>query len=634
MEKIIEKTVETKVSLATCVDAEQEQEEQQQLTAVEDGLSIGPYQILETIGSGGMGIVYKVRHKGAGTILAMKVLKQELTADPINVKRFQQELKTASLINHPNVLPVFDSGVTDGGCPYLVMEYLDGYTLEEILQEEGFLDLERFIHIFTQVCDALCVAHEKRIIHRDLKPSNIMITTSDSDFELVKVLDFGIARVFQKAAKDGARLTQLGDVLGSPLYMSPEQCLSQKLDERSDIYALGVVMYEALTGTSPFPGENAVEIIMAHLQKRPAPMNVVRPDFNIPPELENLVFTCLEKEVSLRPERLQDVSAELQRLSQSLKSRRTFFNFRHMQKRLMFAAKREVRRVFEKRDVWLRPMVASIVTACVCVFALHRTQPVESVSDLAAKADGAIINQEPDDVAKYWDQVIALAQKQNFSDAALAHYHEKAADALVTVMYKQLGLNSSHSTWNFLSPDNGGDYTRSSERRAALAKPHLLKALALAPASERSRLLEKLTIACEAEKDLQSVKKYLLERLKSEPVNQQIIEHLAAAEANLGMYKEAEERYTRLWHMQEAENHQPYAPAMQHLAMVFHSQNKFDEEIKLRQEMIEEIRAISNRDYNYQLKEELTKLANVLRKVGRADEARVLTLEASKIKQN
>lgn len=628
MDKIIEKTDEVTVTLHT----ESEPVEEQKLPTTEDAQCIGAYQILEIIGSGGMGIVYKVRHKGAGTILAMKVLKQELTADPINVKRFQQELKTASLINHPNVLPVFDSGVTDSGSPYLVMEYLDGYTLEEILEEEGFLDLERFIHIFSQVCDALAVAHEKRIIHRDLKPSNIMITASDCDFDLVKVLDFGIARVFQKSAKDGARLTQLGDVLGSPLYMSPEQCLSQKLDERSDIYALGAVMYEALTGIAPFAGDNAVEIIMAHLQKRPAPMNVVRPDFNIPAELENLVFNCLEKEVSLRPERLQDVAAELQRMSQSLKSRHSVFNFRQTQKRLLFAAKRRARRLLEKRDVWLRPLFASAATASICFFAFQQSQPTVTVNDLIRKADGAMVHQEVDDVAKYWDEAIALAEKNKGTPLSIAQLHEEAADAIVSMVYRQSGISSNYSSWNFLTPIDANDYSRGSQKRVMLSKPHLLKAIRLATGPERLRILEKLTSIADAEKDQIAVEKYLNERLRAEPTNSQLLDHLAATHVSLGKYKEAEELYTTLWHMQETEGHNPYEPAMEHLATLYHKLGRYQDEIKMRHDMIEGVRALNNNDYRYQEREQLLKLSTAYRKLGQIDQAKALALEAGKIK--
>ncbi|MBX9693772.1 MAG: serine/threonine protein kinase, partial [Cyanobacteria bacterium] len=137
---------------------------------------IGPYDILELIGEGGMGLVYKVRHRGAGNILALKILRKELANDPINVKRFQQELKTTSMLTHPNMVPIYDSGLTADGEPFLVMEYIDGWNLNQILEQEGYLDLERFFQLFTQVCDALTHAHERRIIHRDLKPSNIMIS--------------------------------------------------------------------------------------------------------------------------------------------------------------------------------------------------------------------------------------------------------------------------------------------------------------------------------------------------------------------------------------------------------------------------------------------------------------------------
>lgn len=602
----------------------------------DDAENIGPYQVLSTIGTGGMGVVYKVKHRGAGTVLAMKVLKQELTADPINVKRFQQELKAASLINHPNVLPIYDNGVTEDGRPYLVMEYLDGYTLEEILSEEGFLDLERFVQIFTQVCDALSTAHEKRIIHRDLKPSNIMVTTSDTGFELVKVLDFGIARVFQKAAKDGARLTQLGEVLGSPLYMSPEQCLSQKLDERSDIYALGVVMYEALTGVTPFPGENPVEIIMAHLQKRPASMNSVRPDFNIPPELENLIFMCLEKEVSLRPERLQEVSVELQRVAQSLKSRRSTLNFKQWQKRLRFSAKRKVRQLLERKDTWMRPAVASIATACLCGLVYQYSQPVASVADFIGKADAAMVRDQIDDVAANWDKAIELAEKNHATPLQLAMHHEEAADSIVSHTYNQLGLSSNYSQWNLVRRDDNGDYTRNSFKRAALAKPHLLKALDMGSEADRRRITDKLITVASVQNDLPTIEKYLREQLNRDPLDldHNILEHMATVLERQNRTKEAEPYLNKLWRLQESQRHEPFPHAMDRLASLYHREGRFDEEVKMRSEIVELIRAsrLNGNHDNYTFREHLIKLSNALRKVGKLPEAKAASIEAGAIK--
>jgi len=409
----------------------------------ENSESVGPYEIIDRIGSGGMGIVYKVRHKGAGNILALKVLRQELASDPVNVKRFQQELKTTSGLTHPNIVPIYDNGTTVGGCPYFVMEYLDGLTLEEILREEGYLDLDRFFSIFEQVCEALMHAHEKRVIHRDLKPCNIMLSPAGSGFELAKLLDFGIARVFQQASKDGVRLTQLGEILGSPAYMSPEQCLTQKLDERSDVYSLGVVMYEALVGATPFRGDGAAQVIVGHLKDKPKGIAQLRPDFNIPPDLELLVMTCLEKDAQLRYQSIAALHHELKRISLSMRGRsvgaRISTACRHMRVR----AWRSARRFVETRRRWAPPLILSaILVAGTTFFFQSQIKPV-SVQTYIDRADLAMLHQHYDEVKREWDAAINLAAKSNWPKDKLSELNERAGDDLISLPSYQVALNQS-----------------------------------------------------------------------------------------------------------------------------------------------------------------------------------------------
>ncbi|HEY9868924.1 MAG TPA: serine/threonine-protein kinase, partial [Candidatus Obscuribacterales bacterium] len=198
-------------------------------------------------------------------------------------------------LEHPNVVQVHDSGITEDGRPYLVMSYIEGRSLGEILEEEDRLEPERAIRIFSQVCDALAHAHHKGVVHRDLKPNNIMLVKTEASTDVVKIVDFGIAKLVAPDGTDTQTLTRTGETFGSPWYMSPEQCLAQRLDSRSDIYSLGCVMYHALTGKPPLAGESAFETMTFHVSKKPRPFKSVRPDLGVQPELERVVRVAMEK---------------------------------------------------------------------------------------------------------------------------------------------------------------------------------------------------------------------------------------------------------------------------------------------------------------------------------------------------
>lgn len=287
------------------------------------GGGLQEYVMLEELGRGGMGVVYKARHSALNKTMAAKILHRELAESAVNVKRFHQEAQAASLLNHPNLVSVYDSGISRDGKPYLIMDYLDGCGLDEKIQQQGFLDLDLFFHIFAQVCDGLAHAHERGVIHRDLKPANIMVMQTAHDHDFVKIVDFGIARLLQQATKDGVRVTQTGDVIGSPVYMSPEQCLGHPMDERSDIYSLGVVMYEALTGTVPFLGENAIQVIVKQIQEAPLSPRRLRPDLNIPEQLDDLILKALAKQPEERWQSVGQLTAELEAIFNGKESPRS-----------------------------------------------------------------------------------------------------------------------------------------------------------------------------------------------------------------------------------------------------------------------------------------------------------------------
>jgi serine/threonine protein kinase len=272
------------------------------------------YKVLSLLGSGGMGSVYKVEDKTLGKIFAVKVLSPKLTEDQAAFRRFSQEAKASGELNHPNINNVYEQGTTDSGAPFLVMDYLEGETLCDILKKEGRLQYERAIDIFEQICQALEQAHNKGVIHRDVKPSNIIIVPSEGGGELVKVVDFGIAKVLPATDNKTAQLTQTGEIFGSPLYMSPEQCNGENLDARSDIYSLGCTMFETLTGRAPFAATNPFKVMMNQVQMPPPAMRSAAPKLEVPSALEAIIMTCLEKKPADRYQTVSALQADLKRV--------------------------------------------------------------------------------------------------------------------------------------------------------------------------------------------------------------------------------------------------------------------------------------------------------------------------------
>lgn len=263
------------------------------------------FELLELLGHGGMGAVYKARHLLMDKLVAVKMLLQDVADDPTVNDRFKREAKASGRVNHPNVVQLIDYGQGPEGA-YIVVEYIDGIGLDGLLKREGALSAARAVHIFEQICEGVGKAHSKGIVHRDLKPSNVMITTEDGDPDFVKIVDFGLAKALDPG-EESQKLTQSGDIFGSPVYMSPQQCLGHAADPRSDIYAMGVLMYETLTGKVPFLGANVGETIAKQLQEMPKPFAEMRPDLQIPKSLEKVVFKALEKD----PENRQLSMAEL-----------------------------------------------------------------------------------------------------------------------------------------------------------------------------------------------------------------------------------------------------------------------------------------------------------------------------------
>lgn len=244
------------------------------------------YQLLENVGSGGSSTVYRARDNKSNRILALKLLHSHFVTDELIVDRFKREAETSNLLRHPNVVEVESWAISASGQVYMTEEFVEGISLQDAIAESGWLSVELTLGIAAQVASGLVAAHEMGVVHCDLKPGNIMLTRSPEGMLMVKVLDFGIAKIMPQSGDTVLRLTQSGTMQGSLLYMSPEQCLDEDLDGRSDVYSLACVIYEALTGKSPVCARTAFETMNRHLTAMPASLATVRADLRWPDKLE------------------------------------------------------------------------------------------------------------------------------------------------------------------------------------------------------------------------------------------------------------------------------------------------------------------------------------------------------------
>jgi serine/threonine protein kinase len=272
----------------------------------------GAFRVIGMIGEGGMGVVYLVEQLSLKKQLALKVLSPEFVNEQ-SWLRFQAEAKTLAALNHATLVKVYDLGIHDRALPFYSMDYLQGQNLEEILIADGPLPLNQALSIFIEVLNGLAYAHRNGIIHRDLKPSNIMLGTADGA-EQVKILDFGISKLVLPGGSLAQSLTSTGEVFGSPYYMSPEQCVGDVVDARSDIYSIGCSLFEVLTGFVPFEGRSSVETVAMH-QDRDAPrLSDVSYDIEFPPSVELVLSKCLAKLPQDRYQSAKELSLDLERI--------------------------------------------------------------------------------------------------------------------------------------------------------------------------------------------------------------------------------------------------------------------------------------------------------------------------------
>lgn len=277
---------------------------------------VGTYRVLDFIGEGAMGLVYKVEHNLLNKILAFKVLKTEHLSESA-WKRFHIEAQAIARLDHPNIVKIYDMSQTEDGTPFFTMDLLVGQSLDDYLQDYGRLTVKEALPIFRQICAGLAYANDHGIIHRDIKPGNIMLTDIKDDNIAqctVKIVDFGIAKLVDDGNSSQQGLTKPGEVFGSPLYMSPEQCMGTKLDQRSDMYSVGITMFQALTGKPPLLGKSAVETAALHQTQEPPMLRDIAPDVDFPIELEEVIATMLEKSRENRYSSLAEVANELLRI--------------------------------------------------------------------------------------------------------------------------------------------------------------------------------------------------------------------------------------------------------------------------------------------------------------------------------
>lgn len=279
------------------------------------------YQIIELIGAGGMGRVYKAKHLLMGQTVAVKILSKELTEKPQAMKRFAREAQAASRIDHVNVVAVRGFGICKKNkVAYLAMQNLEGKSLKDVLGENGKLNIDRCLTIFIQICAGLSEAHHKKIVHRDMKPSNILLTEHNGNKDCVKVIDFGIAQV---NTADGATvletLTATQEMIGTPSYMSPEQLGGKEIDQRSDIYSVGCMLFETLTGKVPFKDDTLAAVCMLHLTAQPPRLVIENGDPVLVQRLDAIIQKCLAKELPMRYQNIHDLKADLEQVQFRLK---------------------------------------------------------------------------------------------------------------------------------------------------------------------------------------------------------------------------------------------------------------------------------------------------------------------------
>jgi serine/threonine protein kinase len=271
------------------------------------------YEIISEVGKGATSTVYRAKQIQIGRIVALKLMHPHLLREEMNKRRFEQEAKATAALSHPNLVLVQDYGTSPLGRPFIVMDYVDGPSLDTIFATQGRLTSQQFLDVFLQCCRGLAHAHKRGVIHRDIKPSNIRLYRDEHNVVTAKILDFGIAKLFTQE-EESLKMTETGAVIGSPAYMSPEQSRAEQIDHRTDIYSLGVVMYQAVTGVLPFKGKDVFETLYKHIYEAPPTFASLNLGFRIPEAVEALIQKTLQKDPASRYQTMDELQQDLSRL--------------------------------------------------------------------------------------------------------------------------------------------------------------------------------------------------------------------------------------------------------------------------------------------------------------------------------
>ena len=305
----------------------------------------GKYMIQSLIGSGSMSTVYKGIKRGTSKPVAVKIMKRNLIEDEEIVTRFVREVKACMTLEHKNIIRVFDAGTLSTGESYMVMEFLAGRSLADILESEKVLSPARAIEIICQAADGLGVAHGRGYFHRDVKPENLMVVPSRFQRDCVKVLDFGVAKMADSLNAGDKFATAPGDVLGTPLFMSPEQITGSKIDGRSDVYSLGCILYYCLCGKTPIQGDNAIAVMKNHLDAVPPHLNYYAPK-RLPDEINFFVQRAIAKQAEDRYRSMSEFASKLRELSTPplLSKIQTMLGFDGKRRQTVSSSAKKVRR--------------------------------------------------------------------------------------------------------------------------------------------------------------------------------------------------------------------------------------------------------------------------------------------------